>query len=474
MIKEDLIHQFLAFVGTYIPIREARWATLGGEGTEAEIWQQAGIPVDNGWLIERNRRLNRYLAQHLPYHVCRNMGDFPGIVQAAYGAGAGIDAFHLDLNGSFEACVPDFAPVISLITSRSKGRCLAITVVEGRGTPIGNTFALMFKTAVQLIGQKNAASFLAFFTSEQENIPRQPSLPAHLCPADPQLGAQREFCLFWQLATLLCQKKDQWRCVPDHVVRYSYVSRYRLKSWRMRTYFIHFASPAQLNDRRFIEAMLIKWIDDPLRTPQDDQIIYPTTRRKEHIMPNPFPRLEAIAIAAGGEVQAEFIQLTTLAREAQSVRNIMNRMRQLLEEELSHAPAATALDTAPSSDAPSAEPSGRRRGRPRKPRPNLAEVNDELRRKVDFQLDLLRAMASGGDRAAVYRRGLELLGWDPADPAALRKIRALAAHIDGKHRRGMVRRATTIYGHTIMTEMAACYSQIHGQAVTINQLRKLL
>ena len=131
MNKTTAVHRFLAFLAQYLPLDQAILATLGGEGLEPHLWQEAGVAGDHGWLIEQRDLYRNHLDQHLPYNICPDLATFPDEIQRLKGAPNFVDAFHLDLCGTLEKSIDIFAPVFPLITS-GVGQCLAVTVSDSR------------------------------------------------------------------------------------------------------------------------------------------------------------------------------------------------------------------------------------------------------------------------------------------------------------------------------------------------------
>ena len=111
--KGQVIRLWLAFLSRFVPLGQARLATLGGRGLEAEIWEELGVPRDNGWLIERNRKRGGNLIAEHRYHVHNQLVTFDRILAGYGSAQAVVDGFHLDLCGTFSGqSLADFSQTI--------------------------------------------------------------------------------------------------------------------------------------------------------------------------------------------------------------------------------------------------------------------------------------------------------------------------------------------------------------------------
>jgi hypothetical protein len=127
--KGRIIRRFLDFVSHYVPIPDARLATLGGLGIEAKIWEE--MNVTHGWLIELNHRRRTNLIRKNRFKITNRLKTFDSVL-AGHGDEGFIDGFHLDLCGTFaNKVVHDFAPILPHMF-KSRGKCLAITVADQR------------------------------------------------------------------------------------------------------------------------------------------------------------------------------------------------------------------------------------------------------------------------------------------------------------------------------------------------------
>lgn len=233
--KEYVIRSFLDFVCRHVPQSEAQLATLGGQGLEAGIWAERGVPSAHGWLIELNRKLGGNLIKNHRYHTHNRLGTFHRIL-GGLGEKSLIDGFHLDLCGTFtEKVIEDFSPVLPLVL-QSRAKCIAITVADQRRNLILERWKDYEYEGALLFGDEGRP-IMRLLEAEQRKIPVRKDLPAFMEGFDPLKGAMREFGLMVEIAKLLIVHR---RCVPVEVVRYVYVSKIGKRSFRMRTYFFHF------------------------------------------------------------------------------------------------------------------------------------------------------------------------------------------------------------------------------------------
>lgn len=318
-LKGKVIRLFLEFVSHFVPIGESQFATLGGQGLEAKIWQESGIPPNHGWLIERNRERGGKLITNHRYRTQNQLGTFDRIL-AGYGdKHAFIDAFHLDLCGTLSnSTITSFAPALPLILM-SKGRCLAITVADARRNLILEQWPDFEKRALKLFG-KNAESIYKALLAKQRSIPINENAPAFIKPFDPEKATRRELGLLVELAELLKVQKLPW--IPVTMERYVYVSRYQKRPFRMRTYFFRFEHETREAD---VIAFAKSWIESKLlfangenflevKGPSIGVVPKPKKMEKgERLMPN--SKLGELAKLLGGAEEAEYSELLTKSRQ---------------------------------------------------------------------------------------------------------------------------------------------------------------
>src|SRR3989344_104689 len=235
--KERIVRLFLDFVGTFVPLNEARLATLGGEGLEAKMWLELGIPKEHGWLIERSdARMLRLIAESR-YRIHNQLSTFARILRGQNGETASIDGFHLDLCGTFGGeLLGNFSSVMPLVL-RSRGRSLAITVADQRRNLALEEWPTYEKRAERLFG-KEAKSLYHTIFEQQKLVPVSRSRAPFIQPFDPRKGAMREYSTLIDVASLLSKPNVPW--MPVEMIRHIYVGRMPKNPFRMRTYFFHF------------------------------------------------------------------------------------------------------------------------------------------------------------------------------------------------------------------------------------------
>ncbi len=262
--KMTVLRHFLTFVAQYLPLQDARLATLGGEGWEAELWLSAGVRPENGWLIEREREASRRLIVESPYRYCPSLGNFPNVVRDAYGDTVGVDGFHLDLCGTLERSFKPFLPVIPLVIWRSTGRCLAITVADMRRNRTLERFRAIRRCADWYLGPELSRSLFQFLLREQGGLP---SLTRSDAPqtANPEKGARREFGFFFRLFRLLVGGGWRITALPDRIERIVYVSGYGGRAFRMRTYLFHFGDLTTGSRAQLAQQFITRWMESSLR-----------------------------------------------------------------------------------------------------------------------------------------------------------------------------------------------------------------
>ncbi len=327
--KEQVLNQFLNFVAKFVSLGSARLATLGGNGVEAKVWQERGIPSTNGWLIERSRDKSGNLIATHRYNVQNQLSTFP---QTLRGLGHdSVDAFHLDLCGTLGEDLTDNAKRVLELVFESTGRTLAVTVSDQRRSLILEQWEDYAKRARRLLGDK-AESILDGIVAEQRNLPvSKKKLPAFFQASDPVKGAKRELGLMVDFARLL--KGYNFKC--SQMERYVYVSNYAQRAFRMRTYFFHFES---MVSEKNADALVTEWLRSPLYfvtssemttvslTPQTVNEEKRTTKQQEEKMTtmSTQSRLAIIASAAGGDIEEEYLKLVADSRKLQAFQSLLH------------------------------------------------------------------------------------------------------------------------------------------------------
>ncbi len=451
--KMAVLKAFLAFVQRYAPIDRIRIATMGGMGREAELWQQAGIPGRNGWLIERaHARVRQLLTSGLLYRVTNSLAQFSRVLTAVHGPKAGVDAFHLDLCGTFEAQTPAFRPVLPLIVNGGDVRCLAVTVADSRRNTSLEDFRDVWYRSFRLIGAKHAQKFLAALKAEQRAMPRSKRAAPHQELMNPEKAARREFALFVELSELL----RDLAFVPEAMERYAYVSRTSGWPFRMRTYFFRFV-PEEANALEHSHMLAERWVASPLSFVTETGAV-PVRNLEEiekEVKGMETPNLQALAALGSPEVKGELEALLAGAKRAEEAEKRAAEAEHELKvfRERVRAALNGAADVVPTAK----------------------KLNAVELRSIEAQLLMLRGAAKGAkvlERAKAQARdllGLKKRKWKPT-------IGALFARTQGKHRGSFVVRV--LRGLNIeettrrLDELSALYTKIDGKPVNINTLRE--
>lgn len=267
--------QFLSFVQKYIPLKEARIGTLGGEGHEASLWMTAGVPARQNWLVERDPARRAALIRNFGSHYCivPELTELPGALTQRYGGTekSFLDGFHFDLCGTLHSSMADILPVLPYIVERGRGHCLAITTAEGRYNTALKQTATVQNEIAGWVGPANAQRIFATMIEQQRQLPKPKCDPRLLIPffkdVDPVKCAQRELGMFWDLLRLLSKDESGLSAIPDAMERYVYISHTSGQGWRMRTYMFHM-TPLDAETPRAIgnaaRATAKTWLESPL------------------------------------------------------------------------------------------------------------------------------------------------------------------------------------------------------------------
>lgn len=256
--KRVVLRCLLRFLQTVIPLDRACLMTLGGWGIEADIWREAGVPLDNGWLVERDLarlgKLARGLA--LGYRTINNP-----IARLSSFFRSSIDYLHLDLQGTFGAAEAEQLQSVLPFVLSGTGRTLSVTVSDSRRNIILERRVLVEQVLHTLLGDvecsRRMTSLVAHYAHEA-NIRQARDF-------EPRQQAFKDFgTLLWimfascedpngafdQYRKVFCDGKpvprtlprlllDSRTCaLPDWVERFVYPG---LSGKRMKTYLIHFA-----------------------------------------------------------------------------------------------------------------------------------------------------------------------------------------------------------------------------------------
>lgn len=418
--KGRVIQKFLDFLSRYVPVNNARLATLGGEGVEAGIWEKAGVAPKHGWLIESSRRRQRKLVKNTRFLFVNRLSAFHNIVKGLGRKASGIDGFHLDLCGTLHGkVVGDFALDLPLVF-KSKGKCLAITVADARRNITLEQWPDVMRKGGELFGNRTQ-SIIRKLEAQQRNVPVRSDLPEFIAAFDPLKAARREFGLLVEIAQIL---KDR-RIFVDVMERYIYVSRYSGHSFRMRTYFFHFNGRG-INPYALVEL----WLQSPLSFYKSGKFVSVhggktiTTKLVRKGVNFMGSKLLELVTLIGGEMLAEYKQLASASDRLAIIQDALGQT------------------SAPRSD--SDANSQHRRGRPRK----LKEWKSlSTKDKILLQLRFLELKSKNGKRwpkGEWNRVVIEEFGHRSV--RLRRSLRAALAHTGGKFRNQFTSRIKKVFG----------------------------
>lgn len=456
------------FVGRYLPVVESRLATLGGEGFEARLWQELGVPSENGWLIEHGRAFSERLIRQFPYRKCNKLSVFPGLLRSVCGPHASVDVFHLDLCGTLESSLEEFRSVFPLVTGKSKGRCLAITVADQRRNRSVEEFPTLQRWGATVLGSSLAETLFAHLCREQELLLGQEK--GGLLERDAEDGAKREFGLFLHLFHLFVGDRRFPAFLPDCVERHVYVSDYGKRPFRMRTFFLHVAERVGILPQSAPWVLARHWQNAGIwvfRNGGFSHCQVPRDRKEMHMpVSDDFPRLTLLVRTIGGPVQEEFDRLLALAEEAAAVADDpRGAFRSLAERILGAGPGG---NSSPSS-APSVSVPG-------VPQQDAGSDGGSDLVVLRVRLNLLRARAEGGQDMYERERknAYSMLGLTGRKHSRSRGriVGAHYAYTQGKFRGRFVRDAVARWGDGVIGELAGYYSAINGATVDPNVLRR--
>lgn len=434
--KEQVIRLFLTFLSRYVPIGQAQMATLGGRGLEAKIWSELGVPTEHGWLIERSRERAENLIINHRYGTHNQLGTFDRIL-AGYGEDrAFIDAFHLDLCGTFcNTAINNFSPILPLVL-KSKGRCLAITVADQRRNLVLEQWPSFRARARKLFGDY-ATKIYENILSQQRCVPVKQDSPAFIKPFDSEKAAKREFGLLVEMAELLNSQSLPW--IPVAVERYIYVSRFQRRPFRMRTYLFRFGQQTQsLSEPTLAHA----WVGSKLFFANGNEFTEVKT----------LPLVIEVKPSTKGSIMetTKIIDLSGYVAIPRSEYDLL-----LADSQQLHA-IRQALEGVASTGARTVPPSGEQLGgephakRTRRPRKNWEDLTD--REQIEWQLKALELKAQNGGHFpnGTWQKLLkEDFGHYNEDLG--RSLRSALARTSGGFRQMFEKRIQTIFGDDAKT-----------------------
>lgn len=426
--KEQVVRSFIRLLEGFIPLKEARIATLGGKGLEAQIWRELGVLPENGWLIERNHERRGKLIRTYRYRIQNHLGTFH---QTLAGLGkVHIDAMHLDLCGTITRNVAaDLKSILPLILG-SKGRCLAITVADSRRNLALEEWPRVEKRALKLFGARRLKLLYNQLLEIQKRVPtKQYALPFST-PSDPAKATKREIGLMVELADLL---KDLGQNSLTTLARHIYVSRYQKRPFRMRTYFFRFQKNRE-DPSSFAET----WANSHLFFANGDEfeeVIVPVgqpdnlQKQGESMMKS---KLGELVKVLGGAEEAEYNDLLAKSQQFETIAAAINQMSMPATEKPAAPMATTALVETPKVEI-------------RRNKRNFAELSD--RERIEWQLSTLETKTRTNghwDNGKWEELLLKDFGYYNEDLG--RSCRSALARTSGKFRANFKERIRTVFG----------------------------
>lgn len=451
--KQVILEAVLNFFFTYVRRLQGTFVTLGGQGLEANLWHQSGIPQRNGFLIERNSRraANLLLATH-GYSCSHHLGTFARTLQAQRGSAARIDALHLDFCGQLESQSNDAATLMPLLRL-STCPCLAVTVSAQRTTSNLNQpdcDKTIYRQTVQEL------------TSQQLLIPQPKDLPRHFTRAEPSKGAETEF----QLAQTIWRLCSPAGLYPDRVIRHIYISRYSGYACRMRTVLLHL-SVTPISFTSFLDL----WLNSEFIFTREGEMqkllsaisLYKPQENNMLGTNNKLARLRAVVIAMGDSDALAL--LDEIEKKAENYDKLVELIR--------------TVSNPTSHTVPKAKPEApkKKTAKTRKQVSNPVTTSEPtFKKRVKMQLAMLKAAASNEPRKleAAYIEAANQLGFSRRSKGWRRQVGAIFARANGKFRPQFLQQAVKVEQpespSQFFTTLAGWYTKYTGNATTAADL----
>ncbi len=502
--KKFVLESFLQFVQKYVSIESMHIGTLGGEGLEANIWMQAGLPQRQGWLVEwdqeRQRQLRRAQLSGW-FYLCNSLALLPQALGRQIG-GRGLDAFHFDLCGFLRTSFDHIRPVLPHLIKKERGRCLALSTVDKHSSPYTSDHEKFFDRACATLGLCDTRFLVRELQRQQRKVPHsrrpqnhgkndgQPSADI----ANPASCAQREFGTFADILLLLTTRKPLY--LVDAIDRYVYVSRWAGSSWRMRSYFFHMSEQVAATKAEVAHQLMETWIASPLRyinaegkvsrirvsgyrqiakvQIKEDEVPHPpsVTIAQEN-QPKETQALGFVAQMLGGNALAEY---QALVAKAAKFETLQKRMSQIAEMIISY----NKLPVDVTESAPTEEqiPIAGALGTVAAPQGPRTVVRSEHKRvpltKRQIVMRLIEARAAGAD---TYEKAQADIGPEVGMTKNYKgRLGTMFARSMGKYRPvflfGMAKEMTEEGMKETLSLLAPWYSKIDGKPVTVTQLQE--
>ena len=457
--KSDVIRLFLQFIQQYVPLSEAIITSLGGEGKEAGIWQEAGIAPANGWVIERNKDRSRSLIRKLPYRYTASLATFAEVYTTHKGSKAGLDAFHLDVCGTLEPLVSQVQRIMPLVV-RSRGRCLAITVADARRNLSIEQFSEI-ETRLRLRLRFRYSRILTRLNLEQGE--------------GRELAVMREIGFFYHMLQVLKHRNGYY--LPVRMKRISYVSRKTGSGFPMRTYFFHFGKSSVRRESELAKALYKLWFGEELVNLNKRPVTEAVAQETEQPMSKavavvPYSNLQALVTAAGGPALEQYNELLSKATGKQGFGNFFEDLKNLVNRYAPLVDAAEVSKASKNGGEPTPRPARRkRRGSKRRRKASVQTQIPENGQRLEAQLTLIDACAKS-EKAFEKAKQKLAKTWKMSRKSNKNNILGgMYARTQGKHRPDFLRRLAAVHPDRINEHLAAAFSKITETEVTVDQLK---
>ncbi len=310
------VYDLLAHQG---PLGEALIATLGGEGVEANIWKERGIPDQHGWLIDRSpERMRQFRANENGFR--RFQGCLAKFVELGFlpqhGNDVGLDFFHWDLCGTSDPSEADLITVMPLLL-KGHAKILVVTVADARTSIVSRDPGAVHQAAARMFGKRWQGLWSSLVATHARVVRECGSY------AQPKQAALREVATVLSVVRALQATR---KLIPVSLERYIYLS-----GIRMRTYLFRFemldAEPSETTDQRIIEKMAQLLMSPPLSWVSGETVTPVSFRRRSQ--PRPLPPVPASdkAVGLGAIMTQETKKPPTLKQVADAVKRLRALMK---------------------------------------------------------------------------------------------------------------------------------------------------
>ncbi len=500
--KERIVRGLMAAALKGKELHQVRLATLGGEGLEARIWREKGLPPENGWLIDLSPAVIRRLAnvfREASYHLVQGrLGTFLAHLRNAEGRKPGLDLMHLDFCGTIEPVMSELSGIVEAVHA-SEQRILALTVSDQRRHPATDAPKEVMTLVEDVFGER--AEHLVQALEAQGRGLRQigwtPGRPrdfalreistlltlflSQLIAPRLKIAAEQRYARMGKLWKRELSEKRPL-IYPVSLERYTYTSR----GFRMRTY-VWRLEPKRGSVRSALDSFLRAWLDAPcyavVAGESEPILVKPRKteprpqRKKDAAMPSPptltmedaKQRLQQAMPFMSPEIRescevlikgSAAIDLDPIIERVTT--DVMGKMLGALTAGLGTKRVATpkaVTATPPKEVRPVPAPAPA----PKRSKRKGHRDDDEISQMDDLRLLMLEAKVRGEDELAKTKEDLSKAHF-PRQKKRLLRIGTVFARCQGKHRPQFVARVLLRDGG-----MAEKLAKLYG--VTADELR---